>query len=83
MFFAVATVAVYSAENAQLLPSIYYMDLTALEQVDLANPQQVRHAWDTLHLVASVQGIVNRRQATLFVRFMKHPDDFWFDYLRQ
>ena len=62
---------------------ICYFDLTDLNSLDLRDPVQARRAWDTLHLVASVQGIVNRDRPALFVRFMKHPDDFWWDYLRE
>ncbi|MGE5609401.1 MAG: hypothetical protein ACM359_09110 [Bacillota bacterium] len=59
------------------------IDLTSLQKLNLKDPLQARRAWDTLHLVASVQGIVNRDSATLFVRFMPHPDDFWLAYLRE
>lgn len=64
-------------------PPIYYYDLTQLNQLNLKDGAQARRAWDTLHLVASLQGIVNRDSPVLFVRFMKHPDDFWLDYLRE
>ncbi|MFV2066207.1 MAG: hypothetical protein ACC645_04450 [Pirellulales bacterium] len=63
--------------------TIYLLDLTALNQLDLHDPVQARTGWDTLHLVASVQGLVNRREATLFVRLMKDPDDFWWRTLRE
>ncbi len=61
---------------------ITVIDLTALNELDPADPAQAREAWDTLHLVASVQGIVNREGPRLFVRFMPQPDDFWFKTLR-
>ena len=63
--------------------TVYTLDLTDLNRLDLRDPAKARRGWDTLHLVASVQGIVNRNRPTLFVRFMQHPDDFWWDYLRQ
>jgi len=63
--------------------AIHVLDLTALNGLDLRDPARARLAWDTLHMVASVQGIVNRREARLFVRFMKHPDDFWLAELRR
>lgn len=61
------------------MPIAYY-DMTELTRVALGDPVQARRAWDTAHLVASAQGIVNREEPRLFVRFMEHPDDFWFDY---
>ncbi|MCX7426703.1 MAG: GxGYxYP family putative glycoside hydrolase [Planctomycetia bacterium] len=74
----------FGAEPGAAAPEpIYYFDLTDLNSLDLRDPVQARQAWDTLHLVASVQGIVNRDRPALFIRFMKHPDDFWWDYLRE
>jgi hypothetical protein len=62
---------------------LYLLDLTRLHDLDLSDPLQARRAWDTLHLAASVQGIVNRQRPTLFIRFESHPDDFWWNQLRQ
>lgn len=61
---------------------IYKLDLTSLNRLDLDDPAQVRRAWDTLHVAASIQGIVNRDGANLFLRFMPAQDDFWWNYLR-
>jgi hypothetical protein len=69
--------------NAATSQPILYMDLSAMNQLNLNDPAQARRAWDTLHLVASVQGIVNRQKPILFVRFMTETDDFWFNYLRE
>lgn len=62
--------------------AVYFMDLTALNRLDMNKPEEARRAWDTLHAVASVQGIVNRDAPRLFIRFMEHPDDFWWNHLR-
>ncbi len=62
--------------------AIVYLDLTYLNDLDLNDPRSAREAWDTLHLAASVQGIVNRDGPKLYIRFMPNPDDFWWDYLR-
>ena len=59
-----------------------YLDLTSLNDLDLARPGEARQAWDTLHLVGTLQGIVNRDEPRLFVRLMEETDDFWWDYLR-
>ncbi|NIA15208.1 MAG: hypothetical protein GWP08_14140 [Nitrospiraceae bacterium] len=73
-----ASAAAYSQEGQP----IYYFDMTGLHELDRSDPVQARQAWDTAHLVSSLQGIVNRNEPRLFIRFMPHPDDFWFDYLR-
>lgn len=61
---------------------IYRLDLSRLAKSDLNVPVSARRAWDELHLAASIQGIVNRDGANLFLRFMPETDDFWWDYLR-
>ncbi|MEZ6192026.1 MAG: GxGYxYP family putative glycoside hydrolase [Phycisphaerales bacterium] len=61
---------------------IAYCDLAHLLESDLNDPAVTRRAWDTLHLVTTVQGIVNRSGANLYIRLMPEPDDFWWNYLR-
>ena len=78
VFICLFGFAAFAAEEGAV-PIAYY-DMTELTRVELDDPVQARRAWDTAHLVASVQGIVNRAEPRLFVRFMEHPDDFWFDY---
>ena len=75
--------AVSAGTLAEGASPIHYFDMTYLHGLDLGDPDEARKAWDTAHLVASLQGIVNRDGPVLFVRFMEHPDDFWFDYLRE
>lgn len=83
LVFAIFMCATSAFPISESLPPIYFFDLAYLNDMDLGDPAQAREAWDTAHLVASLQGIVNREKPVLFVRFMPHPDDFWFDYLRQ
>jgi GxGYxY sequence motif in domain of unknown function N-terminal len=61
---------------------VYRLDVSGLNQLDLTNPTAARKAWDTLHAAASLQGLVNREGATLFLRHMPETDDFWWDWLR-
>ena len=61
---------------------IYLLDVSGLNRLDLHNPAQARQAWDTLHVVASIQGLVNRDGANLFIRHLPETDDFWWNYLR-
>lgn len=79
---ALILLANLGAEPAAVNPPIHYFDMAYLNDLDRSDPAQARLAWDTAHLVASIQGIVNRDAPRLFVRFMPEPDDFWFDYLR-
>ncbi|MFM1918513.1 MAG: hypothetical protein RLZZ303_147 [Candidatus Hydrogenedentota bacterium] len=60
---------------------IRFYDMTHLNALDLSDPGQARTAWDEAHLVAALQGIVNRDAPRLFVRFMPQPDDFWWNHL--
>lgn len=67
--------------SAAPAPPIHVFDISGLNEVDLNDPAAAEHAWDTAHLVASLQGIVNRDAPRLFLRFMPQPDDFWFQRL--
>lgn len=59
---------------------ICHLDLTEVCALKLDDSLQAREAWDTLHLAASLQGIVNRTGPRLFIRFMAETDDFWFSW---
>jgi len=72
---------VMSAVTAPSQEMVLY-DLTHLYELDRRDPEQARAAWDEAHFVASLQGIVNRDEPKLFVRFMKETDSFWLDHLR-
>ncbi len=67
-------------EGVRAVEPIHVLDLSYLNKKNLNNADQMQEAWDTLHLAASLQGIVNRKGPRLFIRFMPDPDDFWFDY---
>jgi hypothetical protein len=56
--------------------------MSGLHALDRRDPAAARKAWDTAHLVASLQGVVNRERPRLFVRFVPQTDDFWFNWLR-
>ena len=61
----------------------YYYDAAAL-RVDVINDSayNISNAWDKLHLLSAIQGIVNRDAPVFFVRFMHSQDDFWWSWLR-
>lgn len=61
--------------------SIDLYDLMYALEFDADNPQSVAAAWDHCHAVATLQGIVNRDEPNLYLRFVEwdgsHADDFW------
>lgn len=63
-------------------PVVYY-DLTPLYALDIKDPIQRRRLWDEIHLVTSLQGLVNRDAPRLFIRHIKGPDDFWWEQMTQ
>ncbi len=56
-------------------------DLTPQLKYDPADPQAVAAAWEHIHAVTTLQGIVNRDQPRLYVRFVeahgRNLDDHW------
>lgn len=82
VFSALLIMATAASADSDAGNMIYRFDLTHLYELDRDDPAQAREAWDTMHLVASLQGILNRRQPTLLLRFIAETDDFWFDHLR-
>jgi len=60
--------------------TIYFFDVTKFIN---NNETNVEKKWDTAHLLAAIQGIANRDKPTLFIRFMKKTDDFWWNQLRK
>jgi hypothetical protein len=56
-------------------------DLTHLYSYDLSNPQEATRAHAEMHLVATLQGIVNRIRPRLYVRFAPDLDPWWLDLL--
>ena len=58
--------------------SIYYFDVTELVSDKVKN---VEKKWDTAHLIAAIQGGVNKEKPILFIRAMPEIDDFWWKQL--
>lgn len=61
---------------------LYTLDLKALRKTDVGDPRAAAAAFDTLHAMAVLQGIVNRSKAQLYIDFTD-ADAFWLDLLRQ
>lgn len=56
-------------------------DLRYALRFNAQNPQEVAAAWDHVHAVATLQGIVNRQEASLYVLFVESGgrcvDQYW------
>jgi hypothetical protein len=59
---------------------VHLFDVSALGAV--TPPAARADAYDVLHLVTALQGIVNRFEPRLWLRFLPTVDDFWLDVLR-
>ena len=63
--------------------SIVFFDLTSLFNLDLNDERQRHRFWDETHLVTALEGLVNRDRPQLFIRYLKQPDDFWWEQMVQ
>jgi hypothetical protein len=77
------------ADAVAKLPLVTY-DLTPTDRYDLKTNTGKNNAWAEVHAVAALQGIVNRRQARLYVTYITDDanrpgwiDAFWLNHLRQ
>lgn len=65
---------------------IYTYDARPLRRADLTQPGQAAEVWDTWHVLAALQGLVNRDAPRLYLfycaEFGVDTDGFWFDWLR-
>lgn len=65
---------------------VYTYDARPLQRLDLKDPGQAARIWDTMHLLASLQGLVNREAPRLYLFYCSDfgvdTDSFWFDWLR-
>ncbi len=54
---------------------------------DMTKQQDVEMAWDHMHSIATLQGIVNRDSPNLFIRFVERNgvciDDYWWNMYRK
>ena len=61
-------------------------DARPLRNLDLSEPGNAEKVWDTLHLLAALQGLANRGGPRLYLfyctEFNVDTDQFWFDWFR-
>ena len=68
------------AQDVAPEPIVFY-DLTPIFSAKLADETQRWRFWDESQLVFALQGIVNRSEPRLFVRFIADADDFWWEQM--
>jgi len=62
-------------------------DLRYTLSIDTANPGELTQAWDHCHAAAALQGLVNRNEPLLYLRFVDsahartNVDDYWLEKL--
>jgi len=69
------------------LPGVVWtFDARPLQTLDVTRPGNARQVWDTMHLIAALQGLVNRDAPRLYVFYCRQfgvdTDRFWFDWFR-
>ncbi len=68
-------------------PSLFHtFDARSLNRLDLRYPTNAARLWDSMHVLAALQGLANRNEPRLYVfycsEFGVDTDQFWFDWLR-
>jgi hypothetical protein len=65
---------------------VYTFDARPLKKLDLSSPENATKIWDTLHLLAALQGLANRGGPRFYLfycdEFNVDTDQFWFDWFR-
>lgn len=68
-------------------PRITLYDLTYLHGTDINDPRQVADLWDQIHFTATLQGIVNRDEPRLYLRYVgdqqNNVDDYWLERMSE
>ncbi len=87
LFLAVAiSFGMRSSWAVEAPPEVLTFDTRPLGRADLGNSESARRAWDTMHLLACLQGLANRDGARLYLLhctdFGVDTDAFWLEWLR-
>ncbi|QEC53010.1 GxGYxYP domain-containing protein [Anseongella ginsenosidimutans] len=68
------------------LPPIGLFDLGYTLKLDMSKPENVRRAWDEVHALATLQGIVNREKPLLYYFYIENEginiDRYWWQWYR-
>ena len=67
--------------------SLFVLDLRGFNNLDPNNAEQMKSLWDTMHSVAALQGIVNRSEPKLYIKYVmngsKDIDTYWWNLFRR
>ncbi|MDR3709009.1 MAG: GxGYxYP family putative glycoside hydrolase [Capsulimonadaceae bacterium] len=81
--------AVAYQQSPTIPPTVYTYDLTPTRNYDWSSDEARNNAWAEVHLVAALQGLVNRGYARLYTTYVtsdpRSPgniDNFWFNVMR-
>ena len=65
---------------------VWTFDAQPLRSLDLTSPSNARRHWDTIHLLAALQGLANRDVPQLYLLYCAEfgvaTDQFWLDWFR-
>lgn len=74
------------ASTAAPPTTVHLFDARPLRSLNLNRADNVAETWDTMHVLAALQGIVNRKSPRFYLRycveFGVETDQFWLDWLR-
>ena len=74
------------ASGAAAPKTVHVLDARPSRSLDLSQPEKATEAWDTMHALAALQGIVNRDAPRFYLlycaEFGVETDQFWLDWLR-
>lgn len=73
--------AVVTTTKPAVTGPVAFFDLTDLFELNLNDESQRHRFWDEAQLAVSLQGLVNRTAPHLFIRYLKDPDDFWWELM--
>lgn len=75
-----------AAEATRPPAAVWTFNAEPWQSRDLRQPEQAREVWDTMHLLAALQGLVNRESPRLYLLYCRQfgvaTDRFWFDWFR-
>lgn len=71
------------AADAPARPLVVFDFTPALAKLDPKDPAALRRHYDEVLLATCLQGLVNRDEPRLFIRYNAQADDFWFEKMTE
>ena len=73
----------FAADDVRPPATVWTFNAEPWQSRDIRQPEQAREVWDTMPLVAALQGLVNRESPRLYLFYCRQfgvaTDRFWFD----